>query len=201
MSKVADDVAAKFDANSVHISGPESIDEYYEIDGEVSGGANGHPFILAPKASRAAASFMRVVEDRESKSERNAELVLIKYDKEAMGSSQMESLHHEINILKRIGSQNIFPLIRSLESDKLFYIVSEYSYGEPLLEYVHRQPKYKVVEQMAMVISRDICSAVATLHRNGIAHRNLNFANVIFNEEIMRARVIGFDSAMYFERD
>lgn len=87
-------------------------------------------------------------------------------------------LIREIDIMKKVGNHpNILKLYEVYETTNFLYLVLELVTGGELFDQIVARGEYS--EQDASNIVRQIISAVAHLHANGIAHRDLKPQNLL----------------------
>lgn len=87
-------------------------------------------------------------------------------------------LLREIDIMKKVGNHpNILKLHEVFETKNFLYLVLELVTGGELFDQIVARGEYS--EQDASGIVRQIISAVAHLHANGIAHRDLKPQNLL----------------------
>jgi len=87
-------------------------------------------------------------------------------------------LMREIDIMKKVGNHpNILKLYEVYESKNFLYLVLELVNGGELFDQIVARGEYS--EKDASNIVRQIISAVAHLHANGIAHRDLKPQNLL----------------------
>eukprot|EP00048_Salpingoeca_helianthica_P022532 m.18798 g.18798 ORF g.18798 m.18798 type:complete len:427 (-) comp7444_c0_seq1:21-1301(-) len=101
-------------------------------------------------------------------------------DKKKAGTTESRMLEFEIGILKRISHEYVIALKEVMETPKKSFIVMEYCRGGTLQQnYLTEegQPAYTLA-QVSTIIKR-LGSAVAYLHENDIAHRDLKLDNIM----------------------
>lgn len=114
-------------------------------------------------------------------------------------------LMREIDIMKKVGNHpNILKLYEVFETTQYLYLVLELVNGGELFDQIVARGEYS--EQDASNIVRQIISAVAHLHANGIAHRDLKPQNLLCagaNGDEIRMADFGlskmFDNGEYLE--
>ncbi|MEJ1277004.1 maternal embryonic leucine zipper kinase [Cricetulus griseus] len=104
------------------------------------------------------------------------EMVAIKImDKNALGSD-LPRVKTEMDALKNLRHQHICQLYHVLETKNKIFMVLEYCPGGELFDYIISQDRLS--EEETRVIFRQILSAVAYVHSQGYAHRDLKPADV-----------------------
>uniref|UniRef100_A0A3Q2H4H3 Maternal embryonic leucine zipper kinase n=1 Tax=Equus caballus TaxID=9796 RepID=A0A3Q2H4H3_HORSE len=99
------------------------------------------------------------------------EMVAIKImDKNALGSD-LPRIKTEIDALKNLRHQHICQLYHVLETANKIFMVLEYCPGGELFDYIISQDRLS--EEETRVIFRQIVAAVAYVHSQGYAHRDL----------------------------
>ena len=89
------------------------------------------------------------------------------------------SLSNEIKILKTFHHPNIVSLYDIVYEDQYVYLVMEYCEMD-LAKYIK---KYKLDEQKARIILKQIISGFSQLVEKGIIHRDLKPANILVNSK------------------
>jgi len=124
-------------------------------------------------------------------------VTLKKIKKEKLNPILRKKLNTEIAILKRIAAipaDCFVQLLDVLEDSEHVYLVMEYIEGNELFDLVDQFP-YGVPEVLCMKILRQIFVAIAHLHRNNIAHRDLKLENILYNATTEQIKVIDFGFA------
>jgi len=91
-------------------------------------------------------------------------------DKEAL-KEDIKLLKREVEIMKKVDHNNILKLHEIYEDENQVYIVMELVQGSELFDRIVDKGYYN--EKYSKNIVNQILSAVAYLHRKGIAHRDL----------------------------
>lgn len=94
-------------------------------------------------------------------------------------TNDLERVYLEIQALKDLNHQNISRLYYVHETSTKFYLVLEFAVGGELFDYIVARERCK--EEEARVFFRQIASAVAFCHQNGIAHRDLKPENLLLD--------------------
>ncbi|NWQ98985.1 MELK kinase, partial [Burhinus bistriatus] len=91
-------------------------------------------------------------------------------DKLALGDD-LPRVKIEIDALKNLSHQHICRLYHVIETSKKIFMVLEYCPGGELFDYIIA--KDRLSEEEARVFFRQIVSAIAYVHSQGYAHRDL----------------------------
>jgi MAP kinase interacting serine/threonine kinase len=105
-----------------------------------------------------------------------------------------EKVLREIEILYLCrNNRNILQLIQPFEEENQFLLVFEKMHGGHLL--AHIQSRERFVEREAAEVTREVATALAFLHENGVAHRDLKPQNVLCldKDQIIPVRICDFD--------
>jgi len=116
-------------------------------------------------------------------------------DKHINGHSRVR-VFKEIELLHKCTNRpNILQLIEYFETEDYFYLVFEKMYGGTLLHRIENCFHFDEVEASKVV--KDIATAIAYLHDNGIAHRDLKPANILCetNDKVSPVKICDFDLA------
>eukprot|EP00918_Siedleckia_nematoides_P023942 GHVU01051651.1.p1 GENE.GHVU01051651.1~~GHVU01051651.1.p1 ORF type:complete len:584 (-),score=65.06 GHVU01051651.1:124-1875(-) len=101
------------------------------------------------------------------------------------------------------GHENVVQIYECFETPSHTYIVIEYCENGDLLEYINRQSDVSKKEEgtpglpetEARRLFKEICSAIAHCHKNGVVHRDLKCENILLDKE-NRVRVSDFGFSM-----
>lgn len=89
-------------------------------------------------------------------------------------------VRQEATIMERVHPHpNVVRYFESFESPTRFDLVMELVDGRDLCEHLRQQPGQKLREKSARHVFSALCSAVASLHAQGIIHRDLKLENVL----------------------
>ncbi|XP_022621094.1 serine/threonine-protein kinase 33 isoform X2 [Seriola dumerili] len=95
----------------------------------------------------------------------------------AAGSSKVEMLEHEIDILKQVNHDNIIHLKEVYETPRMMYLVTELCDGGELRHLLQRKRFFTEDETRHIICS--LADAVAYLHKRNIMHRDLKLENIL----------------------
>jgi len=116
-------------------------------------------------------------------------------EKHVAGHSRMK-VFKEVELLhKCAGRPNILQLLEYFEDRDRFYLVFEKMYGGTLLHRIEQCAHFD--ENEAARVVKDIATALAFLHDNGIAHRDLKPANILCEtvDKVSPVKICDFDLA------
>jgi len=89
-------------------------------------------------------------------------------------------VRQEATIMEKVHPHpNVVRYFESFESPTRFDLVMELVDGRDLCEHLRQQPGQKIREKSARRVFSALCSAVASLHAQGIIHRDLKLENVL----------------------
>ncbi|XP_019131941.1 serine/threonine-protein kinase 33 isoform X2 [Larimichthys crocea] len=95
----------------------------------------------------------------------------------AAGSSKVQLLGHEINILKQVNHAHIIQLKEIYETAKMIYLVTELCVGGELKQLLRRKKFFTEDETRHIICS--LADAVVYLHKRDIVHRDLKLENIL----------------------
>eukprot|EP01119_Soliformovum_irregulare_P010550 TRINITY_DN2600_c0_g1_i1.p1 TRINITY_DN2600_c0_g1~~TRINITY_DN2600_c0_g1_i1.p1 ORF type:complete len:277 (+),score=77.72 TRINITY_DN2600_c0_g1_i1:102-932(+) len=98
-------------------------------------------------------------------------------------------LEKEIEAGQMVNHPNIVGLEREWEDDENVYLLMEYVEGQDLLEFIETEGD--VSEDDGRIIFQQLVDAVASLHSQGIAHRDLKLDNIMINLKL-QTKIIDF---------
>jgi 5'-AMP-activated protein kinase, catalytic alpha subunit len=94
-------------------------------------------------------------------------------------AKDLDRIHREIRILKRLKHPNIIQLFEVIEKDEALYLVMEYAAGGELFKRIVKKTKLSVSEGskhfQSLIAGIDYC------HKLGIAHRDIKPANLMLD--------------------
>lgn len=98
-------------------------------------------------------------------------------DKKALKGKE-DSLENEIRVLKRLNHNNVVKLTEAYESRAYVYLVMELVTGGELFDRIVEKGSYS--EKDAADLIRQVLSAVAYMHEEGVVHRDLKPENLLY---------------------
>lgn len=144
------------------------------FDSAVAGEIQNH-YTLGDEIGRG--GFSVVVEATSKKKGSEGDRYAVKIIEKSMIQDDIKLLRREIDIMKRVEHPNILKLHEIYESDEKVYIVMELVNGSELFDRIVDKGYYS--EKNAIIIIKQILSAVSYLHSQGIAHRDLKPENLL----------------------
>ncbi|XP_017833377.2 serine/threonine-protein kinase 33 isoform X2 [Callithrix jacchus] len=106
-----------------------------------------------------------------------------KVNKEKAGSSAVKLLEREVNILKSVKHEHIIHLEQVFETPKKMYLVMELCEDGELKKILDRKGHFS--ENETRWIIQSLASAIAYLHNNDIAHRDLKLENILVKSSLI----------------
>ena len=108
----------------------------------------------------------------------------------------LSNFKNEIKILTKLDHPNIIRLYEVFEDDKYFYLFIELCSGGSLFNKMHNSG-YNLSEKEVANIFKQLISAIAYIHDQGICHRDLKLENLLFltednNNPILKIIDFGF---------
>jgi len=98
-------------------------------------------------------------------------------DKKALKGKE-DSLENEIRVLKRLDHRNVVKLLEAYESRSCVYLVMELVTGGELFDRIVEKGSYS--EKDAADLIKQVLSAVAYMHDEGVVHRDLKPENLLY---------------------
>jgi serine/threonine-protein kinase len=99
---------------------------------------------------------------------------------ELAAAIDVERFRREVQLLARLQHPHIVPILTTGEADTLSYYTMPYVEGESLRQRVVRDGPLAIGD--AVVILRDVLSALSYAHRRGVIHRDIKPENVLLSE-------------------
>jgi len=98
-------------------------------------------------------------------------------EKKTPGEEELQLLHREIDIMRKLHHQHIIALYDVFEDEERIYLILELVTGGELFDQIVSRGVYS--ERDAAAVISQILEAVAYMHQNGIAHRDLKPENLL----------------------
>lgn len=99
-------------------------------------------------------------------------------DKKALKGKE-DSLENEIRVLRRLDHPNVVKLLEAYESKASVYLVMELVTGGELFDRIVEKGSY--TEKDAADLIKQVLSAVAYMHSEGVVHRDLKPENLLYH--------------------
>jgi len=113
--------------------------------------------------------------------------------KTANGRTLTEAVLHEAAILDSLEHERIVQFVDFFEEDEAFYMVTERLYGGDLLEALQKQ---RFCEKDARTLAQSLLQAVAYLHDQRVAHRDLKPQNLqLVSSDSLELKIADFGFA------
>jgi len=114
-----------------------------------------------------------------------------------MSEQDKQRARREIRILKQLtdtGNPHIVKLIDSQETDAHIILIQEYVSGGQLVSFL----KQRLNEQTALVMFKQLLSALECCHKNHIIHRDIKLENILLDEN-QAIKLIDFGVSNFME--
>ena len=131
---------------------------------------------------------MKIIEKKESNTEKEDQEVL-----------------NEINILKKLSHPNIVKIYEFFDTQRYYYIITEFCKGGELFSYIRNQ----YTESQLSVLFYQVLSGLWYLHENKILHRDIKLENILISEkekdlktdeEYFWIKIIDFGTSKIFKK-
>ncbi|XP_040578742.1 calcium/calmodulin-dependent protein kinase type 1 isoform X1 [Lepeophtheirus salmonis] len=132
-------------------------------------------YIMKDVLGTGAFSQVRLAEQREEPSKLYAIKII---DKKALKGKE-DSLENEIKVLRRLDHPNVVKLLEAYESKSSVYLVMELVTGGELFDRIVEKGSY--TEKDAADLIKQVLSAVAYMHTEGVVHRDLKPENLLYH--------------------
>ena len=96
-------------------------------------------------------------------------------------AEMLPQIRREIEAMKALSHQNVCKLFQVIETETQIYLVLEYCPGGDLFDYIDERGR--LAEGEARHLFRQIVAAVAQVHDQGFAHRDLKLENLLLGED------------------
>ena len=122
----------------------------------------------------------------------------------SLSDNHSSTINKEINILKNLDHPNIIKVYEFYQSEKYVYIINELCTGGELFDKIVDVKFFS--ENVACNIMRQLLSAVAYCHENGVIHRDLKPENILIenseekDKEFFHIKVIDFGTCEIFKK-
>lgn len=94
-----------------------------------------------------------------------------------------ENLENELEILSRMNHRYVIKLYEHIQGDKLEFLIMEYGPKKMLSDFAKNYHGHRILEYESKIIFQKIVEAVAYLHDENVAHRDLKMQNILVDEE------------------
>ncbi len=111
----------------------------------------------------------------------NEEVALKIFFNRNLQGDELNRFKEEIRLARRITHRNIVRTFDFGVWQNRYYITMEYIYGFDLNNLI--QNRGKLSPEIAIIMGRQICSAIIAAHNEGIIHRDLKPTNIIINKQ------------------
>eukprot|EP00924_Labyrinthula_sp_SR-Ha-C_P010243 snap_masked-scaffold_23-processed-gene-1.15-mRNA-1 protein AED:0.41 eAED:0.44 QI:0/-1/0/1/-1/1/1/0/409 len=116
------------------------------------------------------------------------------------GNKLLEQFKQEIDILDKLRHKNIIRIYGMFESTKAIHIVTEYSSGGDMFNFLLKEPGNRLKEIYVKNIIKQLISAVLYMHKKDIIHRDLKLENILLARkeqkyEKMEIKIVDFGLA------
>ena len=102
------------------------------------------------------------------------------YRKDPANPALRSNIMREFDILRTLDHPNIVGIFEHFEDDRKFYMVMEYCKGGEMFNSIVKGANTN--EEMVARTMRQVLSAIAYIHENGIVHRDMKPENILFEE-------------------
>ncbi|XP_047342125.1 serine/threonine-protein kinase STY46-like isoform X1 [Impatiens glandulifera] len=99
---------------------------------------------------------------------------------EQLNDSLEDEFAQEVAILRKVQHNNVVRFIGACTQSPKFFIVTEYTSGGSLYEYLHKNHIILKLPQLVK-FAIDVCRGMEYLHQNNIIHRDLKTANLLMD--------------------
>ena len=152
-----------------------SLGDAYTVQSEIGGGGMSHVYIAEDTALR-------------------RRIVVKVLPPELAGEVGLARFQREITLAARLQHPHIIPLLACGETEGLPYYTMPFVEGESLRQRLDRVGELPVAEAVRLL--REIASALAYAHDNGVVHRDIKPANVLLSGGIALVADFGVAKAL-----
>ena len=119
-------------------------------------------------------------------------------NKQPMGRADEGRVRREIDILRLAKQENLLELYDVFETNERVYIVTELVQGGTLFDWL-QSVGFKVAEDTAKDIIRDVAAGLHFLHKLGVVHRDVKLENILLvhDGKKTRAKLIDYGLATF----
>ena len=105
-------------------------------------------------------------------------------------------LEREIKILKKIRHPNLINLYNIIQTEKKYYLITEYIEGKELFDYIIKKRKLQEIE--ACKFYQQLINGIEYLHKLKIVHRDLKPENILIDEKNNILKIADFGLSNIF---
>lgn len=156
-------------------SGKSGSSSSSKVDGSKSTPTVEDKYTMKDVLGTGAFSQVRLAESKDSPGNLYAIKVI---DKKALKGKE-DSLENEIRVLRRLDHPNVVKLLEAYESKASVYLVMELVTGGELFDRIVEKGSY--TEKDAADLIKQVLSAVAYMHSEGVVHRDLKPENLLYH--------------------
>ncbi len=159
-------------------------------------------YIIGKEIGKGAYAIVKLVTDKFTK----IKYAMKVYDRSKLTEpAKKKCVYREIEIMKRVNHRNIVKLKEVIYTQKEILIIMELVNGISLRDYYNKQIRNQVTlsEQKERVLKHffsQIFSAMAYLHKNHMAHRDIKLENILLDKN-NQIKIIDFGFGMYNPED
>ncbi|CAD8143935.1 unnamed protein product [Paramecium pentaurelia] len=149
------------------------------------------------KAILGKGSFATVYFGREMNTQLPVALKVIDHSKSINYAQLYQSLHQEIEIMKKLKHPNIVQLYEVYSTSNNTYLVQEYCNGPDLKQYLSE--KKVLEEEQAIKMIKQIANGLKEIVNNNFIHRDLKPANILIHDGQCKIADFGFSRPLPLE--
>ena len=109
-----------------------------------------------------------------------------------------KNLIREIRILESLDHPNVVQLFQVIEQPRHINLVMEFIGVKTLAKFVKRSKDFRLGEDEARTIFKQIVEGIQYCHEQGIVHRDIKLENIIIDHEL-NIRIIDFGFAIKYD--
>ena len=152
-------------------------------------------FILTKKLGEGTFSIVRLGINKQT-NEKVAIKEMLK--NQIIENNDKNRLEREIKILKNIRHPNIINLYNIIQTEKKYYLITEYIEGRELFEYIIK--KRKLDEFESCKFFQQLINGIEYLHKLKIVHRDLKPENILIDEKNGILKIADFGLSNIFSQ-